>query len=143
MDEHKVIYYDLGFPNIDKFKMFLEDFHAINLKRGHQPLTDQESDIVNYCLVQPENFIVESVNNSTINDTEWIIIKIKLIDPDKNTLYGENSWIPFLAKYMMGEFHIKGQWDDVWGAKLYGDGTYDKITAEIRMVKEHEANDDM
>ena len=137
MNEHKVIYYDLAFPNPEKFKMFLEKFQEIEDKRGHAPLTDIESDIVNYCLIKPHEFTIESIGSSTINNTEWTIMKIKIIDPDKNTLYGENSWIPFLAKYIVGEFHIKGQWDEVWGAKLYGDGTYNKVTAEVRMVTNH------
>lgn len=125
-----IVYYDLYFPSSDQLKLFLRAFKELEDKRGNEPLTDKESDIVLYSLIKPRNFM--------IIDVQWTKMKIELFKEPHRELYGENSWLPFLAKYMVGEFHIKGQWDEIWGAKLYANGEYDKLTAETTMVKEHE-----
>jgi hypothetical protein len=130
MNDHEIIYLNLSFVDSTHLENFLQDFKRIEKKRGNEPLTDEESDIIEYSLVKPENFVIQQVNG------EKLKIKPILDENGRTTLYGDNSWIPFIAKYLIGEFHVKERWDDVWGAKLNGDGTYQKLISEIRMVEE-------
>jgi len=66
MYDHEIIYLDLSFVNSNHLKNFLDDFKKIEEKRGKEPLSDQESDIIEYSLIKPENFVIKEVNNEKL-----------------------------------------------------------------------------
>lgn len=48
----------------------------------------------------------------------------------KHDLLGKESWLPFLAHFVEGEFRVKGERSsEKWGAKLDGKGNYKKLKA--------------
>ena len=121
-----IVYWRIYFPDLERLKLFQKDFRQISNKRGIEPLTDEESDIYQYCPIKLNNWTINHVSGTKI-----------FITPMKKSqdFYADNIWIPFLSKYIRGELHIEDENGTQWGAKFDREG-YTRLVSEIKMVEE-------
>jgi hypothetical protein len=132
--------WDIVFKSRNKYFKFLRDIENLD-----EVITDAHarSNIILYCPIGKEyitgkiNFIVYPIkNNGDIDffnkNEDIMVVELKNVNKDdilrkdgEMKLYGHESWIPFLAKYLIGSFKVLDIDDNVWGAKLFGDGSFE------------------
>jgi hypothetical protein len=127
----KFIYWDIHAPRslIEYFEKVMKRMVTETQERS---CTQEESDILEYCPIQLGNYTLSLGDNDELN--------VVLSTYKGYKLYGERSWIPFIAKFFTGELKVQGIDSDAkWGVKLLGDGKY-VYEESISEYKEQELN---
>jgi hypothetical protein len=96
----------------DNWYNFLSVMKAIEEK---EQLTEEESNILHHCpLSKPADYEIVPEKGK---------FKIKLKRNDFDLFYDE-TWIPFLARFLEGVMTVKSGIEGNWRIKFYGDGIF-------------------
>ena len=119
----KFVNWDIYGTNMS-IKRFEAIIKRIYREKEERPITREESDIIIHCPIQPDNYTL------TIRGDKLNIILNK---QDGYTLYGIESWIPFMARFFEGSFKVQGmEDDDKWGVDFLGDGRYRYLESTVK-----------
>lgn len=124
----KIVFSDLYFINSEKMGDFIREMNNIHNRRKTGSITDQEHDILAYCPLKPRNYLINQVIGEKL--------EIEFTKTEDLEMYGEKAWIPFLAKYLIGEFQAIDNMNQKWGVRFDGKGGYKTLVAETRMVEQ-------
>jgi hypothetical protein len=112
---YEIISWKIYFQSDQKFHEFLRELENIGEIKGK---TDQQYDIHASCPIRNDTYYLKDRSGK---------LKVELHSRE-HSLLGENSWLPFLAKYVEGEFKAEGEFSyDKWGARFDGRGNYKKL----------------
>lgn len=116
-----IIKWEMYFRSDKKFHEFLKESEKIEeMERKPEKIYD----IYEYCPVRTGTYYLEDEDGK---------LRIELLR-NKHQLLGKESWLPFLARYIEGEFKVEGEFlHDCWGARLKNGGYKDlKVVEEWR-----------